>query len=365
MAYWHVLVIAMLYETELLLNCKFRRIQIYAHRYFALDFIPMKEHTPLVSIIIVNYNGKDLIERCLSSVTNTNYPNYEIIVVDNNSTDDSITVIREKFPSCRVILLSDNMGFAIANNIGAKNAKGDYYVFLNNDTYVTPEWLHELVSVMESDNDIAISQSLLLNPDGSIDSSGDFITKNGRTYSSKRLHFNGHRDILSARGASMMVRKDFYRRIGGFDEDYFISFEDVELGWKAWILGYRVIMVPTSVVLHYAGSTTVKMNEMMVFNGLKNQLSLITTHFETTLAIKNILWIGSFLFLSLIKVLLGIGKYERRSVIQKRAAISGVYWYVRNFRKIWRKHANISRERKRLTVDLCRLNLITDNMYDN
>lgn len=324
----------------------------------------MKKQLPLVSIIIVNYNGKHLIERCLSSVITTDYPNYEIIVVDNNSTDGSIAVISEKFPSCRLIPLDKNMGFAIANNIGAKNAMGDYIVFLNNDTFVTATWIRELVSVMEKDDSIVISQSLLLRPDGSIDSSGDFATKYGRTYNSKRIDNLNIRDILSARGAAMMARKDFFLSIGGFDDDYFISFEDVELGWKAWILGYRVVMVPHSIVYHDGGTTTSKLSALMTYHGLKNQLSLITTHYEKPIAIRNLLILLIQLSKSFLFLLLKISKGSESLTIDKRSAIKAAIWYMKNQPLIWKKHRLLNQKRRRSTAMLMKLGLITSNLRD-
>lgn len=319
---------------------------------------PMNMEEPLVSIIIINYNGKHLIERCLSSVSNTKYHNYEIIVLDNNSTDDSTAVIREKFPACQIIQLKKNMGFAIANNIGSKIAKGDYLMFLNNDTYVTPEWIRELISVMEKDDSIAISQSLLLRPDGAIDSSGDFVTKYGRTYSSYNKS-NSPREILSARGAAMMVRRSFYEDVGGFDEDYFISFEDVEIGWKARILGYRVVMVPTSIVYHVAGATAKRMSPLMTFHGLKNQLSLITTHFEAQLAIRNLLLISLTLFFGLVKLIFRVSKRTDNFSVDKKAAMMAVVWYLQHLRRIWKKHIQLSSARRVSTKELMMLGLIS------
>lgn len=320
---------------------------------------------PFVSIIIVNYNGRHLIETCLSSVINTNYPNFEIIVVDNHSTDDSVAIVRNKFSSCKVIQLEKNMGFAIANNIGTKNAKGDYFVFLNNDTYVTPEWIRELVMVMEKDHTIAISQSLLLRPDGSVDSSGDFATRYGRTYSSKKLGFTKNREILSARGAAMIVRKTFFLQLNGFDEDYFISFEDVELGWKAWILGYRVVMVPTSIVYHEGGATTNGMSPVMTFNGLKNQLSLITTHFEGAYAMRNLIAVLSQYFFGLLHLLFIQSNDKYQFEIDKPSALKAVFWYVRYLPRIWNKHSTIRSLRRRSTKELIQMSLITDSLFEN
>ncbi len=138
---------------------------------------------PLVSIIIVNYSEKDLLADCLSSLKKTTYDNLEIIVVDNNSKDESVEFLLKEYPEIKVIKLEKNYGFAIPNNIAAKSAKGKYLVFLNNDTIVKPEWLIELVEVLEKNDEIKIAQSLLVKPNGSVDSSGDFMGRFGRAFS--------------------------------------------------------------------------------------------------------------------------------------------------------------------------------------
>ena len=141
---------------------------------------------PKVSIIIVNHNGKTLLEKCLESLFKVNYENFEVILVDNNSTDDTVEFVTKNHPSIILLKLNSNKGFAEPNNIGSKIATGKYLLFLNNDTIVTPSFISEMVSVIENDNKIAICQSLLLKPDESVDSSGDFIDHLGVVYNSTK-----------------------------------------------------------------------------------------------------------------------------------------------------------------------------------
>lgn len=324
----------------------------------------MPTELPKVNIVIVNLNGSHHLEKCLSSLLNTSYPRFDVIVVDNNSSDDSVSLIKANFPQCMVIALDENKGFAIANNIGTNGADGKYLAFLNNDTIVTPNWLNELVSVMESDDRVAITQSRLLRLDGEVDSTGDFATHLGRVYSSTKDRFDEPRKILSARGAAMLVRKTFFLAEGGFDKDYFVSFEDVEIGWKAWILGYKVLMVPNSLVYHKAGSTTSTMSSLMSFHGLKNQLSLISTHFEGFLAAKNIVLVSSILFASLIRLLIK-GKTDNKAfIVDKKAATSAVFWYLKNLSLIRSKHRTLNARRKRSTKELIQFGLITRQVDD-
>jgi len=175
---------------------------------------------PFVSIIIVNYNGRNYLEKCLKSLMNINYSNYEVILVDNNSQDDSIEFIRKFYPTIIIRKLEKNFGFAKPNNIGVKISKGDYLLFLNNDTEPDPNFLKELVHAIKENSEIVICQSLLLKPDGSVDSGGDYVDKYGRAYS---LHTapNKIKPILSARGASMLIKKDVFWELEDFAEiDY-------------------------------------------------------------------------------------------------------------------------------------------------
>jgi len=141
---------------------------------------------PFVSVIIVNYNGKTYLEKCLKSLMQVNYSNLEVILVDNNSNDDSIEFVKNSYPSVIILKLDKNYGFAEPNNIGAKIAKGEFLLFLNNDTIVTSNFINELVKVTTNEPKIAMLQSLLLNANGEIDSSGDFIDKIGIVYNSKQ-----------------------------------------------------------------------------------------------------------------------------------------------------------------------------------
>src|SRR5579872_1043803 len=135
---------------------------------------------PLVSVIIVNYSGQNHLEKCLHALMQNDYENFEIIIVDNNSIDSSVEFVKKNYPSIDIVKLEENFGFAEPNNIGAKKARGDFLLFLNNDTIPTSNFITELVKVAKEDPEIVILQSLLLKPDDTVDSSGDFIDRYGR-----------------------------------------------------------------------------------------------------------------------------------------------------------------------------------------
>jgi GT2 family glycosyltransferase len=256
-------------------------------------------NNPLVSIIIVNYNGKDLLKDCLESIKKIDYTNYEIILVDNNSSDDSMEFVKENYLNIQIIKLDSNFGFAYPNNIGAKKARGKFLLFLNNDTIVEPNFLTELLKPFALDPKIAICQSLLLKPNGDVDSSGDFIDSIGVTFSSHEKPAE-IKEIFSAKAASMLMKKDIFEKLEGFDEKFFASFEDVDIGWRARILGYKIVVNPHSIVYHVGGETIKKIKDEIIFHGFKNQLVIKITNFETFNCIRSIIL---FIFLYGVKIL--------------------------------------------------------------
>ena len=319
----------------------------------------MGSNTPIVSIIIVNYNGKNHLEKCLKSLVKINYPNPEIILVDNNSTDDSIEFVKNTYPSVIIIKLDKNYGFAEPNNIGAKNAKGDFFLFLNNDTEVDPNFVGEMVKVLQQDSKIAICQSLLLKPNGEVDSSGDFVDTLGRAYSSKEKQ-SEVKKILSARGAAMMIRKESFWELGGFDKKFFASYEDVDIGWRAWLWGYKIVLVPNSIVHHKGGQTVEKILPEIRFHGVKNSLIIRLTNFEGTLAPSS--FIKSFVVI-LVRQTFGISLVADREQLfplpSLKILFRGVSWVLKNMKYILAKRKKVNSRRVRSSKDLMNLGLIT------
>ena len=313
----------------------------------------------MVSIVIVNYNGKIHLEKCLQSLMKVNYIPYEVILVDNNSTDGSVELVQTKYPKVKIIKLDKNYGYAEPNNIGAKKAEGEYLLFLNNDTTVTQNFLSELISVMNQDPKIAICQSLLLKPNGEIDSSGDFVDTWGRAYSSRNTP-TGVQHILCARGASMMIKKDSFWDLGGFDKNFFVSFEDVDLGLRAWIYGYKVVVVPNSIVYHIGGQTIRKISQEILFHSVKNLLLLRLVNFEISFALKSIL---KLFFVGSMRKFFGINVAKDLESSQQlppfRIIIKGLGWILRNYRYINNKRKQVNSRRVRTTSQLIEMGLIT------
>ena len=328
-------------------------------------------NVPLVSIIIINYNGKSYLEKCLESIKKIKYDNLEIIVVDNNSTDGTMEFLAQNYPSIITLKLDKNYGFAKPNNMAAKIAKGDFLLFLNNDTEVTPNFLTELVQVLVGNDQIGICQSLLLKPNGEIDSSGDFIDTIGVVYNSKEP-IDKIREISSARGASMIIRKELFLDLGGFDEQFFVSFEDVDLGWRTWIKGYKVAINPKSVVYHHGGKTHDSIKDEISFHGLKNQLSMKITNFEMKYSISSLLKFFIIFGIRELKILLDYKikgktamtstKYEDTIAAKPNinAILKALFWIISNSKYLRNKRKKIHGYRKISTRELQKINVLSN-----
>jgi GT2 family glycosyltransferase/glycosyltransferase involved in cell wall biosynthesis len=224
----------------------------------------MGDSLPAASVVIPNYDGIDHLEACLESLRALDYPGPrpEVILVDNASSDGSVPLVRGRFPEVRVAQMSTNVGFAAACNRGAREASGSLVAFLNNDMRVEPSWLRELAAPLAQPSDIAATGSRILSWDGkAIDFIGGAVNFYGHGFQPSRGHPIAESDslmpaaVLFACGGSMAVRRDLFLSCGAFDEDYFAFFEDIDLGWRLWVLGHRVLFVPSAVAYHKGHAT--------------------------------------------------------------------------------------------------------------
>jgi hypothetical protein len=215
---------------------------------------------PVVSVIILNYNGLPYVQACLGSVLRSDYTSFEVVFVDNNSTDESLEYAQKNFGNdsrLKIIKNYENYGYAKGNNLGVNYADGEYLVFLNVDTAVEHDWLIELIEFLNSHTDVGIVQCKLKSMDDRtvLDCTGHFIDWFGIAF----VLGHGERDegqyesitrIFAASGAAFGIRRNVFEKLGGFDEDFFMLFEEDDLCWRGWIAGYAVFYVPNSVVYH-------------------------------------------------------------------------------------------------------------------
>ncbi len=222
---------------------------------------------PRVSLITVNLDGRAHLEVLLESVARQTYPadRIEVLVVDNGSTDGTVEFLKQRYPDVRVLRNETNMGFARPNNQAAAIAEGEFLALVNNDMRLADDWVETMVDFIEAaGSDVACVGSRILNWDGS---RVDFIRGT--------MAFNGMgfqpgydlpvdaaeagdypKELLFACGGAMVIRRSVYLDVGGLDEDYFAYYEDVDLGWRLWVLGYRVLFCPEAVVRHRHNGTS-------------------------------------------------------------------------------------------------------------
>jgi GT2 family glycosyltransferase len=213
------------------------------------------------TVIVLNWNGRDLLEECLSSLAAQTDQDFETLVVDNGSTDGSVDFVRANFPKVRIMALPENYGFAKGNNIGMRAVRTERIALLNNDTRVDPAWLEKLNAAMDAHDDVGLCASKMLNyfhPD-MIDTAGDEL---GVALAFKRGM--GERDngdystscfVFGACAGAALYRKRLLDQVGLFDESFVTNYEDVDLSFRAQLAGYRCLYVPDAIVYHKVGET--------------------------------------------------------------------------------------------------------------
>lgn len=238
------------------------------------------------AIVILNWNGKKLLEQFLPSVVNFSKNEAEVYVADNASTDDSISFIQQYYPTVHIISNQENGGYAKGYNDALQHIEADIYCLLNSDIEVTPQWLTPILKTFTEEFNTAIIQPKLLDYKDKTKfeyagAGGGFIDLYGYPYCRGRVfnhletdhgQFNDSIDIFWASGAAMFIRAEVYHQLGGFDEDYFAHQEEIDLCWRAQNEGYRIKYVGTSTVYHVGGATLQESNPHKTFLNFRNSL---------------------------------------------------------------------------------------------
>jgi GT2 family glycosyltransferase len=233
--------------------------------HYSLERVMLTESAPKVAAVIINYDGKKWLKRCLGSVAKTRYPNLSVFLVDNASKDGSIDYVRESFPWAKIIRHDQNCGFAEGYNRAIKQVEADYVALLNNDTEILePNWIEMLVRLAENDSSIAAiackmvfsANTLVINSAGSV---GIPYWRGAVDIGYEELDAgqfdNPPIEPFGFCGGAALIRLDRFRKAQGFDESYFAFFEDTDLSWRFRIMGYRIAYVPTAKVAHYSSGT--------------------------------------------------------------------------------------------------------------
>lgn len=260
----------------------------------------------LFSIIIPNFNGEKFLKKCIGSILSSSYPNFELIVIDNNSKDSSLFILNNYANDKRVkiISLKRNIGFGPANNLGTKNSRGEFVVFLNNDTYVDENWLSELLKIFTLDETVAAIQCNLQNMissgvyslGGALDYSGRLIPVECLWEVSPTLKAENR--LLWGCGAALSIRRAIIDKTGGFDNR--LPNDEVDLCWRINLLGGKILRAPKSIVYHYgSGSFGSKLNAKRIYHSERSVITACYRNFSFSSFSSALSYLMAYLLLAL------------------------------------------------------------------
>lgn len=244
---------------------------------------------PSVAVVILNWNGKNWLEQFLPSVVASNYSNLEVIIGDNASTDDSISFVKQHFPTVKIIVNDKNYGFAGGYNHVLAQVDADYFVLLNSDVEVTKNWIKPVIDLMQSDEKIAAAQpKIKWQKDKSVfeyaGAAGGFLDLfaypfcRGRIFDSIEQDTHQYQteiDIFWASGAALFIKSKAWKEVGGLDADLFAHMEEIDICWRLKNLGYRIVCCTTSEVYHVGGGTLNNNNPYKTYLNFRNNLIIM------------------------------------------------------------------------------------------
>ena len=306
-----------------------------------------------VSIVIPHWNNVDVLSECLESILNTDFENFETIVVDNASTDNSVASVRSNYPNVKLIENDKNYGYAGGCNIGAEAASGDFLIFLNNDTVQEKDWISNLIKTINSDDKIAAVQPKILNYydrnifDYAGGSGGHmdiycFPFARGRIFSFQENdegQYNNKEKCFWSSGTCFMVRRELFQKAGGFDESFFAHMEEIDMCWRLYAMGFEVWVEPDSVVYHKNALTLPMYSHKKYYLNHRNSLLMLLGNYS----IKNIFLIGiPRLLLEKIACLYSILMLDWRHFT---AILRSLFWIIFHPNVIMKKRKSFSKIR--------------------
>lgn len=296
--------------------------------------------SPLIAVVILNWNGKKWLEQFLPSVTASTYQNQQVIIADNASTDDSLAFLQQYYPQFRIIRLSENFGFTKGYNEALKLVEADYYVLLNSDVEVQPGWLEPMLALLESDASIAACQPKVLSFHDKkrfeyAGAAGGWMDKYGYPFARGRVFDTCEEDqgqydtaepVFWASGAALFIRAKVFHDMKGFDEYFFAHQEEIDLCWRIQLAGHKIYSCPAAVVYHVGGGTLHKENPRKTFLNYRNNKIMLSKN----LPFPQYLWImpaRDFLDgIAFWKALL-TGHFKEAGAII-RAHLAFIYWWL-------------------------------------
>jgi GT2 family glycosyltransferase len=242
-----------------------------------------------IAVVILNWNGKKFLEEFLPNVIEHSADRAEVIVADNASTDGSVVFLKQNYPNIRLIQNAENGGFSKGYNDALKHVDADYFVLLNSDMEVTPNWIQPVIDLMDNDPTVAVCQPKIRSYSERekfeyAGAAGGFIDRfgypfcRGRVFDTTEIDTGQYDDVCEifwATGAAMFVRASVYREFGGLDEDFFAHMEEIDFCWRVKNAGYRVMYCPNSTVYHVGGGTLPKQSSRKTYLNFRNNLSML------------------------------------------------------------------------------------------
>jgi len=307
--------------------------------------------TPLLTVLVTSWNAGGYIVNCLHSVLKSDYPNLEIILIDNHSDDISMELVRayltaEELRRVKIIVNDKNYGCPYLENQGITLAGGKYMSVICSDSKVNPSYFSEVVKVLESDDSIgAVSaKSFIMDKPLEFDSVGEYLSQYGiliQRHADQEIdkgQFNEQVEIFSIKGSAFTARLDVLREIGGFPQDYFTYLEETDVCWRIWLAGYRIVFVPKAIVYHAHGTSINKFPRfswLVKFCGTKNYIYTLIKN----LGFKNLLHIlplNIIMWLGLAFYMLIRGRFKDSWYIT-----CGVFWNLLNLGYVLKKRKEV------------------------
>lgn len=246
-----------------------------------------KTDSVIVSAIIVTYNNKQWLSKSIPSLLRQEYPQIEVIVVDNASLDNACEYVEGNFGSVKLVKQKTNKGFGVGVNAGVRKAKGKYILVANEDMVFERNYVKRLVAVMEKDSSVGACQGVTYSYDrkSEVQSRGLLFNYSGVLMDDRKGEFNKGTDVSEIFAATVpfLVRKDVFNHLGGFDEDFFLYFEEVDLCWRMWLAGKRVVFTPGAEAFHKGGESTKKLPKGLLLEySLRSRMQSYVKNLEIT-----------------------------------------------------------------------------------
>jgi GT2 family glycosyltransferase len=244
---------------------------------------------PSVAVVILNWNGKALLEQFLPGVMKSEYPDLQIIVGDNASTDDSVAFTKANYPDIKVMVNDHNYGFAEGYGKLLEQIEADYYVLLNSDVEVPANWIQPVIDAMQADDEIAAAQPKIKWQKSKTQfeyagAAGGYLDLHGFPFCRGRLfdtveednnQYNDQKEIFWASGAALFIKSKCWKEAGGLDPDFFAHMEEIDLCWRLKNMGYKIIYCPDAEVYHVGGGTLSSNNPYKTYLNFKNNLVIM------------------------------------------------------------------------------------------